>query len=132
MAYRPVRKAGLLIPSGSLQNPDALHLHVILTDKCADGFQLLGSIASIKRGQHHDPTCIIELEEHRFIKHRSYVVYRRFNTIAASHITKCVDGWVYRKHDPATDEIYERICDGITISEFVPRRILDYWDENRP
>ena len=132
MAYRPVRKAGLLIPSGSHRNPDALHLHVILTDKCADGFQLLGSIASGKRGRRHDPTCIIEPGEHRFITHRSYVVYRRFSTTAASHITKCVDGWVYFKHDPVTDELYGRMCDGITISEFPPRRIIDYWEENRP
>ena len=132
MAYRPVRKAGLLIPSGTYENPDALHLHIILTNKCADGFHLLGSIATVRRGQRHDPICIIEADEHPFINRLSYAIYRRFTTVRSSHITKCVDGWVYRKHDPISDDLYERICEGIADSDFTPRRIIEYWEENQP
>lgn len=128
MAYRPTRKAGLLIPSG----PDGFHLHVILTDKCSDGMHLVGSISSVRRGRKHDPTCIVGPGEHRFVDHRSYVLYRRFDTIFASHITTCVDGWEFRKHDAVTEELYDRMCAGIEDSDFTARRIIDYWRDNQP
>ena len=131
MAYRPVRKAGLLIPTGTYNAPDALHLHFILTDRCSHGMHLLGSVASIRRGKFHDPTVIIEPGDHPFITQRSYVIYRRFLVQKAAHLTTCVDGMVYQKHDPISEDLWERICDGIEDSEFTPGFVLDYWDENQ-
>lgn len=132
MPYKPVSRATLLIPSGPPTNPDKLHLHVILTDECAAGFHLLGSIASVQRGRFHDKSCIIEAGEHEFIKHDSYFIYRRLTTARGSHIVKCVDGWLYRPKDPVSVALYNRICAGIDRSDFSPRGMQAYWAENKP
>lgn len=132
MPYSPVRKAALLIPSGSPQNPEAKHLYVILTDACADGFHLLGSVTSVHRGIFHDKTCIIQAGGHPFITHDSYFEYRRLRTVRGNHIETCVNGWVYSPKDPVTDALFDRICVGINISEFTPRGMREYWEENEP
>lgn len=132
MPYNPVSKATLLIPSGSLRNPNAKHLHVILTDACADGLHLLGSITSVQRGIFHDKTCIIQAGEHPFITHDSYFAYRRLMTSLGNHVIKCVDGWEYNPKEPVSDALFDRICAGIDVSEFTPRGMRTYWEENKP
>lgn len=62
MSYKPIKKGPLLIPSGSNRNPDGLHLHIILTDACANCQHLLVSISTVRVGQYHDPTCIVKPE----------------------------------------------------------------------
>jgi hypothetical protein len=67
----------LLVPSGTLSDPSRHHLFVLVTNACNANFHLAISISSIKSGISHDPTCIIEKDEHPFVDLRSYVVYAR-------------------------------------------------------
>jgi hypothetical protein len=62
----------------------------------------------------------------------SYVEYRRARTIEGAHIQKCVAGWEYVIKDPMPAALLQRVCDGIKLSKFVPRRILDYFLANAP
>ena len=132
MPFVPNAKGTLLIPSGPPHDPDRLHLHVILTEACPEGMHLVGSISSIRDGQFHDPTCVIEAEEHRFINRPSYVLYRRTTTIRGGHMAICVDGWLFKPDDPVSDDLYQRICAGIADSRFTPRGMIRYWRENDP
>jgi len=131
MPYVPQRGATLLIPSGTPKNQDQFHLHIILTDACKDNRRLLVNITTVYSGAHYDRTCVIEPGEHDFVIDPSYVVYRRAKTSHMKHLTICVDGWVFRPHDPVSSELFNRICGGVEASSFTPRDMKGYFRQNR-
>lgn len=127
MPYVPNKKSTLLVPSGSHSNPDAKHLFAIVTDKCADDQHLLVSFSTIKEGRFHDPTCVVAAGSHKFITNNSYVNYRFARIERADHLTKCVDGWMFTPNEDITEDLLARIQQGIVDSDFVAKRVFDYF-----
>jgi hypothetical protein len=127
MAYVPNCGGTLLIPSGTFNSPDQMHLFVIVTEKCAENRHLLVNISTIRDGVHFDPACIVEAGEHPFVTDRSYVVYRLARIDHAAHLSKCVDGWTFRPKENVTQELLNRICDGVLRSEFIGRADRAYY-----
>lgn len=76
---------------------------------------------------HHDPACIAELGEHPFATARSYIAYRLARTDHADHLTKCIDGWLFRRKEDVTADLLLRICEGISRSEFIKRADRTYF-----
>jgi hypothetical protein len=75
--YIPMKKGTVLMPTGPVD-----HLHFICSDpvyypakvkECV----LIVNISSIDDGSDYDQTCILNAEEHPFIKHPSYI-YRTY------------------------------------------------------
>ena len=133
MPYEPGKGKTLLIPSGSRRDPGKNHLFITLTNKCPDGQHLLISICSVVPGRFHDPACEIAIGEHEFITDQSYVEYRFPLIRHGTLICKCVDGWVYRKKADLEAAIFDRVCRGVEVSEFLPKWALDYfllWRDN--
>jgi hypothetical protein len=125
MTYVPYKKGTLLIPTGNTK-----HLFVVVTDKCKADSHLLINITSVHPGMKHDETTIIEAGEHPFIKHQSYVEYRRAEIFQAAWLTKMVAGKVYTAHSDASEELLQAIVDGIEDSDFIAQRIVNYYKIN--
>lgn len=126
MAYVP-RKAGtLLIPSGSIAKPDGKHLFVILNDVCRDGCHALVSISTIREGQHHDATCIVEAGEHEFVQRKSYIEYRMARIEKSAHLIKCVSGWTFIEKVSVSEALFGRILGGVEASDFTPQFVQKY------
>lgn len=113
--YQPYRKATLLIPSGPSN-----HLFVILTDENPDGEHLLVSITSIPDIGHYDATCLLSAGDHPFIKHDSYVLYRKCEVQRASRISRLVDRKFYIPRDDMSEEVTNKILEGVIESDFTP------------
>lgn len=120
MPYVPYRGSALLIPSGTANSPDQMHLFVIITEKCQANRHLLVNISTIRDG-HHNSACIIEAGEHPFVTARSYVVYRLARTDHADHLSRMVDGWTFRQKEDMPADVVDRICEGMLTSEFIKR-----------
>ncbi len=88
---------------------------------------MLVNIVTIKEGVFHDPACVIQANEHPFITVASYADYRRVKTVRADHISKCVDGWLYKPHDPIDDGLFDRVSRGVVQSRFTPIRMKNYF-----
>ena len=127
MPYVPARGHTLLIPSGTSNNPDQNHLFVIITERCPANRHLLVNLTSIRPGVHHDPACIVEIGEHPFVTSQSYIVYRLARTDHAAHLTRCVDGWIFRQREDVPQDLLQRICDGVLQSEFIKRADRSYF-----
>ncbi|MFA6279955.1 MAG: hypothetical protein WC612_04080 [Bdellovibrionales bacterium] len=121
MSYFPQKKGTLLVPSGNKN-----HLHVIMTDSCAEHKHLLVNVSTIYPETYYDNACVIEIGEHPFIKHPSYVVYRQARIDRTEHLIKCVNGWVFRPSQPVSDALLERIFEGFFLSPHVSRLIKNY------
>lgn len=124
MVYDPARCDTLLIPSG----PSGEHLFAITTDACNEANHLLLNVSTIREGSFHDPACIVNVGDHPFITSQSYVVYRSGQIQKAERLTLMVDGWVYKKHQPACDALVKKMLDGVTVSRFTPKFIISYLD----
>ena len=127
MAYRAAKRGALLIPSGPVNNPDQLHLHVILTDSCEINRHLIVNISTIHVGAFYDPACVIEPGEYPLVTKQSWVVYGRARTLHTDHIEKCVAGWSYKPKEAIPERLFSRICEGLGASRFTPRDMKRYF-----
>ena len=125
MPYVPAIKDSLLIPSGQ-----GNHLFIVITPACRWRHHLLVSISTV-RGI-HDPSCLIKPGEHRFVKVDSYAVYRLARTESVDRLARCVDNRVFTLHDPISDDLLDRLRDGLSTSNFVSPRILKYYRGAEP
>lgn len=90
-----------------------LHLHIIFNDPALIqnyGNQpqvIFASVTSIKPGKTPDSTVILNVGDHPFIQHPSYIAYRHAEIKPQTVVAKLGSG-----HAPISDELLERIIRG--------------------
>ena len=58
-------------------------------------------------------------------------MYRLLRTVPGNHLKKCVDGWTFHEKEPVSDDLFDRICEGIERSEFTPRGMKKFYLDNK-
>ncbi|CDN56511.1 Hypothetical protein RG1141_CH41970 [Neorhizobium galegae bv. officinalis bv. officinalis str. HAMBI 1141] len=125
MSYVPYKTASFLGPINEVH-----HLFAVMNNPCADSQCLLINITSIRPGKYHDPACELDVGDHAFIRHPSYVLYRLAETMRADRIGKFVDLNYYLTKDDWEPVIFQRIVNGIRNSDDTKPRVIKYADEN--
>ena len=80
------------------------------------------NITSVSQYKAIDEACIIEVGEHEFIKHTSYIYYEKIQFVDYEHVKQCVNSGVYRKATPVSATLLDKIIAGIFTSSFIPRK----------
>lgn len=78
-----------------------------------------------------DDACILNIGDHDFIKHQSYLLYRMADTIKANKITKYVDKNFYIPKADFSPKVFNRITDGLYNSDNTRNRIIEYAKINK-
>ena len=125
--YKPFRKGSLLIQSGP-----CLHLHAICNDPVfypllAKECFLAVNISSIDPVIQYDPSCILTVGNHLFIKHDSYVYYRKADIFGSTTTARLVAEGEISLHDTFTDAVFEKILDGFYKSKEVRPKIFKFF-----
>jgi hypothetical protein len=120
------KRATLLIPSG----PTGMHLFVIMTNRCANGFHLLLSVTSVRDGMDYDTTCVFRGGEHPFISQKSYVFYRSAEQKMQSALERGVEKGLFVPRPDMAEEPFAAMCDGITRSDFIKPWAVEYYQRN--
>lgn len=125
--YIPAKKGTILIPSGS-----ADHLHFICSDPVffpdlARDCVLVANISTVKPDIYHDPTCILDVGDHPFIRHPSFVFYKKADIFGADNISRNVADGTFTVHDPCEDIVLTRILAGFNISDDVRLRVKKFY-----
>lgn len=114
----------LLIPSG----PQGDHLFFcvlepkVLTRKdCV----LLVPLCSVRAK--FDSSCIVEVGEHPFVSHKSFIDYRHARVDAVEDIERKLLSKYFKRGDPADQALLTRIQQGLQLSSRVQRHIKDDW-----
>jgi len=123
--YLPYKGASFLGPINEVH-----HLFAVMNNPCANHQCLVINITSIKDGKYYDPACILDVGDHPFIKHPSYVLYRLGDTMRADRIGKFVDLSYYLSREDWGNAVFQRIVDGIRASDDTPMRVIKYADSN--
>lgn len=125
--WMPIAGGTVFIASG----PSGDHLFVILFEPRhiqGNGPSeqiLLVPFCSVQSGGRHDAACIVQVGDHDFIVHESYLDYRNSRIEAVGHIRARIAEGVIREHKPVTGALLRKIQLGLFNSTRVPRYVKD-------
>jgi hypothetical protein len=131
--FVPYRRATLLVPSGPAHDPDQKHLFIVLTDPARvldydEKHSLLVGVSTIYQGIAHDPACELFSGDHAFIRHKSYVYYAEARIEASQKLVDGVRRGVLSPKGMLAEDIFARVCHGLSQSRFSPPRILAFYE----
>lgn len=120
------RKGSLFIVSGPSE-----HLHIILNDPVDYPIKggptvLLVNFCSFEANGLCDSTCLLNVGDHPFIKHATYVAYEHAALQLAHPLIEAMKANRIRPHDPVAEHVYQRILDGLKKSSRVVGRISKF------
>lgn len=79
---------------------------------------------------HSDRTTILNVRDHEFIRHESVIYYADARFIKLARIVDLIDNKqrnvICRKRTACKEEVLTRICDGLLVSRYTPKRIKAY------
>lgn len=130
-----VRKGTFLIPTGPQYTSDTeqiKHLHFVCSDPCfypktAKASFLAVNISTILPNQHHDNTCILNVGDHPFVRHPSYVYYREASILGVETTQEKIIKKEFSVHAPCSDEVFRRIVSGFEVSDEVRGEIRKFF-----
>lgn len=110
------------------------HIYFICNDpvyypKIAKDSFLAVNLTSIVDGIEHDPTCVLNVGDHPFVIHPSYIIYSRADVFGVDTIAGKVKSGDIRIHQPCNDSTFQRILAGFNASSFVKPKIRDYYQK---
>lgn len=121
------RRAGtLLIPSGPSHDPGRRHLHVICNDTDADGRNLLVPITTWANDR-CDGTCRLEAHEHPWLRHSSFILYRKAEVREAEKLEAGIRRGMFVVREPMNGQTFLRVRNGVCASPHTPRKIKRYF-----
>lgn len=130
--FIPARRATLLLPSPSVDDPNRKHLFIILTDPVGDKQEvLLVSASSVKKNLPHDTSCLLYPGDHEFIRHPSYVVYNMPRIETAPSLIKGAKLGQLIPKGMIGEDVFTRICQGLLDSTRTPLRIKRFYESSR-
>jgi hypothetical protein len=118
-------KASLLVPSGTYHDPEKKHLHVICSNPDANGDVVIVSITSYTNDL-CDQTCLLQQHEHPWLRHLSYVLYRKAEIVSAAALKSGVESGEVIVRDDVKPQTYLRIKNGLCNSTQTKRKVKQY------
>ncbi|WP_460275470.1 hypothetical protein [Celeribacter sp. ULVN23_4] len=112
----------MLVPSGPTD-----HLFIVCNDTCNLGANLLINISSVV--DLCDKTCVLNVGDHPFIQHPSFVFYARAIIHKAENLQRGFDNGMIKPQDDLAEEVFARVVEGITVSPDTPQNVVRYYTQ---
>lgn len=128
--FTPLAKGSILVPSGRDK-----HLHIVCNDpipypKYANAESvLLVNITTLYPEQPFDGSCILNVGDHPFINHQSYVYYGKADIFAATSLVAGVQSGELVIRQACPDSTFIRILSGFEVSKKVPGKVKTYYQK---
>lgn len=125
MAGDQIRRGSTLLISGTHRNPDVSHLCIVLSGPLdADPQQVL-YVPVITARKKYDATCVLEVGDHEFIDHKSWVHYANAQVRTVQQLANRGS-----LKEPLRDDVLERVCKGIFDSPHSRPFVKDFYRKN--
>ncbi len=127
MCWRCEQGRSVLIPSGP--NPGQRHLFALLINPVeVSGYGkrphvLMVCMCSIKDGVPFDDACILEVGDHPFVQHRSYIDYKFCEMRSADDIEAKVQNGTFVPHEDCPIPLIRRIIASADASNRISREM---------
>jgi hypothetical protein len=84
------------------------------------------NISSLLKESHFDETCVLGSQDHQFIKHDSYVFYKKADIYGAERVNLGLADGSLSSYASFTERVFKRILDGFEISDETKPKILKF------
>lgn len=126
--YQLLRRGTIMIPTGP-----CYHLHVICNDpvfypRTQKDSVLLVNISTVNPLINYDQTCLLNAGDHPFIKHESYVYYRKADIFGTHSIQRSIADGSFIADAPFRQEVFEQILSGFSTSREVSLKIKRFYE----
>ncbi len=127
MCWRCEQGKSVLVPSGP--NEGQMHLFAILINPvvfAAYGKRpqvLMVCMCSIKEGIPFDDACVLDIGEHQFVRHRSYIDYSKCQLHAAEDIEAKVQAGIVVPHEDCSLKLIRRIIASADASKRISKEM---------
>jgi len=126
-SYQVLRKGAILIPTGPCD-----HLHIICSNPAFYPRNVKDCVLAVNLSTttpilDYDKTCILQNGEHPFIKHDSYVFYKKAEILGVDSISRNIADGTFSTHQPFNDVVFERILSGFAVSQEVRPKIKAFY-----
>ena len=122
MAGDQIRRGSTLLISGTHHKPDVFHLCIVLNDPPdVDPRQIL-YVPVITARKKYDTTCVLEVWDHEFIDHKSWVHYARAEVRTVQQLANRGS-----LRELLRDDVLERVCKGIFDSPHSPPWVKEFY-----
>lgn len=115
-------KAALLVPSGTYHEPDKKHLHIICCDPDANGLVVIVGISTYTHDL-CDQTCVLQAHEHPWLRHQSFVLYRKAEIVSAAALQARIQSGEVLERDEVNAQTFLRIKNGLCNSPQTKRKV---------
>jgi hypothetical protein len=89
---------------------------------------IIVNIDTLQRKSDH--TTILDRGDHEFIKHPSFVNYRKARIISSLELEGMLNSGIAKPKPSFTNEIFQRICEGILRSRFTPAEVREMYEDH--
>ena len=104
------------------------HLFIVIAVEESSNIALLVSFATPKIGC--DESCCVNAEEHPFLIYNSVINYAEARISPISNIEYCLNSGIYKKHNPVSGKLLEKIQVCALKSPAIPKKHLDFLKSN--
>jgi len=129
--FIPLPRLTVLVPSGPVSDPDRKHLYVVLTNPTVhpkEGTCVAWvSMRSVVPNLWYDQSCILNIGDHPFIKHPTWVDYGRAGVFPVDKIERGIHSGILAQKDPLSEMVFRRITGGLCSSSFTPEKVKDFY-----
>lgn len=101
------------------------HLWIVLSDPEGDPPQVV-AVNLTQRGNQPDTTVVLNAGDHKFIKKETIVYYADARFVPAGAIEAYANQPGYRFKDDCSDDLLNKIREGLKNSKFTPKKIKSY------
>lgn len=120
----PYKSGAVLMPYNG-----KMHLFCIMNDPCKNRLCLVCMVTTIYKDRPYDNACILQIGDHGFIRHPSYVLYRTACQINENHFRKMLEMNEFSEKENFRPDIFRKIADGLYSSENTTGTMLRYADD---
>ena len=118
------KRVSLLMPT---EDSGRMHLFVVLRNPAGpQRLTVIVQINSARPGKKYDRTCMLHAGEHEFIKHPSYVNYRKCRLEFAEVLERGIKSGRYKEKARIDAGLFERILAGAARSKSTRQYVKEY------
>jgi hypothetical protein len=117
--------------TGTSANPGTPHLFCVVTDPCSKVEQLIVNVTSRYAGVPFDMACPLDVGDHPDISRPSFVIYQHARWLWPKAYETWQFGHQVAETTPFSEDVLNRIENGVTVSEFATPRVKAYFEANR-
>lgn len=111
------------------------HLHVVCNDPVMDASKgaesvLIVNVTSIGLLTEYDKSCVLNVGDHPFITHPSYMYYKGAIVYTAKAINDAVANGDFTEKEDMLDSTFKRVLKGFEITDEVPHKAKRFYKKH--